>query len=57
LLREEGISAEVLEVNVREPSMEQELGFLGSPTVSINSQDLLAPSFRVSASVIKQFGR
>ena len=26
LLREEGISAEVLEVNVREPSMAQKLG-------------------------------
>ncbi len=40
LLREEGISAEVLEINVREPSMAQELGFLGSPTVRVNGQDV-----------------
>src|SRR6266700_466996 len=40
LLREEGISAAVLEVNVREPSVAQELGFLGSPTVRVNGQDV-----------------
>jgi hypothetical protein len=40
LLRDEGISAEVLEVNVREPSVAQELGFLGSPTVRVNGQDV-----------------
>src|SRR5260370_30037926 len=40
LLRDEGISAEVLEVNVREPSIAQELGFLGSPTVRVNGQDV-----------------
>jgi ADP-ribose pyrophosphatase YjhB (NUDIX family) len=40
LLREEGISAEVLEVNVREPSLVHELGFLGSPTVRVNGQDV-----------------
>jgi ADP-ribose pyrophosphatase YjhB (NUDIX family) len=40
LLRDEGISAEVLEVNVREPSAAQELGFLGSPTVRVNGLDV-----------------
>ena len=40
LLREEGISAEVLEVNVRQPSLVHELGFLGSPTVRVNGQDV-----------------
>ena len=40
LLRDEGIAAEVLEVNVREPSVAQELGFLGSPTVRVNARDI-----------------
>ncbi len=40
VLREEGVSAEVLEVNVREPSMAQALGFLGSPSVRIDGLDV-----------------
>jgi hypothetical protein len=39
VLREEGISAEVVEVNVTEPSMARELRFLGSPTVRANGFD------------------
>jgi hypothetical protein len=39
VLREEGISAEVVEVNVTEPSMARELRFLGSPTVRVNGLD------------------
>jgi 8-oxo-dGTP pyrophosphatase MutT (NUDIX family) len=42
VLREEGISTEVLDVNVRESSMAQELGFLGSPSVRINGLDIEA---------------
>jgi hypothetical protein len=40
VLREEGVSAEVLEVNVSEPSMAQALGFLGSPSVRVNGLDV-----------------
>jgi ADP-ribose pyrophosphatase YjhB (NUDIX family) len=40
MLREEGVSAEVLDVNVRESSMAQELGFLGSPSVRIDGLDV-----------------
>ena len=39
VLGEEGISAEVVEVNVTEPSMARELRFLGSPTVRVNGLD------------------
>jgi hypothetical protein len=40
LLGDEGVSAEVLEINVRELSAAQELGFLGSPTVRVNGLDV-----------------
>jgi len=39
VLREEGISADVVEVNVTEPSIARELRFLGSPTVRVNGLD------------------
>src|SRR5712671_1777378 len=40
LLREEGVSAEVLEVNVSDASIAQELGFLGSPSVRVDGLDV-----------------
>src|SRR5229473_1485583 len=40
LLREEGVSAEVLEVNVSDASIAQEVGFLGSPSVRVNGLDV-----------------
>src|SRR6267154_640916 len=40
LLREEGVSAEVLEVNVSNASIAQEVGFLGSPSVRVNGLDV-----------------
>lgn len=40
LLREEGFSAEVVEVNVRDASIAQKLRFLGSPTVRVNGLDV-----------------
>lgn len=40
LLHEEGVSAEVLEVNVSDASIAQKVGFLGSPTVRLNGQDV-----------------
>ena len=40
VLREEAMSAELLEVNVRESAIAQELRFLGSPSVRINGLDV-----------------
>lgn len=40
LLREEGVSAEVLEVNVSDPSIAQRVGFLGSPSIRVNELDV-----------------
>jgi hypothetical protein len=40
LLHEEGVSAEVLEVNVSDASIAQEVGFLGSPSVRVNGLDV-----------------
>jgi copper chaperone CopZ len=40
LLREESISAEVLEVNVSEAASAQKLGFLGSPSIRVNGLDV-----------------
>jgi len=39
LLREEGVSAEVTEVNVSEVSAAQQAGFLGSPSIRVNGLD------------------
>ena len=40
VLEEEGLSAEVLEVNVSEPSIAQKVGFLGSPSIRVNGLDI-----------------
>jgi hypothetical protein len=40
LLTEEGVSAEVLEVNVSDASIAQRVGFLGSPSVRVNGLDV-----------------
>src|SRR5258708_38975005 len=40
LLREEDVSAEVLEVNVSDASIAQRVGFLGSPSVRVNGLDV-----------------
>src|SRR5258708_33092818 len=40
LLREEGVSTEVLEVNVSDSSIAQEVGFLGSPSVRVDGLDV-----------------
>src|SRR6266851_2999408 len=40
LLREEDVSAEVLEVNVSDASIAQKLGFLGSPSIRVNGLDV-----------------
>ena len=40
LLREEGVSAELLEVNVSDASIAQKVGFLGSPSVRVNGLDV-----------------
>src|SRR6266404_6312036 len=40
LLREEGVSAELLEVNVSDASIAQEVGFLGSPSIRVNGLDV-----------------
>ena len=40
VLREEGTSATVLEVNVYDASVAQRIGFLGSPTIRVNGLDV-----------------
>lgn len=40
LLREEGVSAEVLEVNVSDAATAQNLGLLGSPSIRVNGLDV-----------------
>lgn len=47
VLREEGVEAEVVEVNVRGEGGANEVGFLGSPTVRVNGIDV-GPSARCS---------
>jgi copper chaperone CopZ len=47
LLREEGVNAELLELNVSGPSIAQMLGFLGSPSVRVNGLDV-EPEARVA---------
>jgi mercuric ion transport protein len=42
LLREEDVSAEVLEVHVSDASVAQNVGFLGSPSVRVNGLDVEA---------------
>jgi len=40
LLGEEGVSAEVAEVNVSDESVAQKVGFLGSPSIRVNGLDV-----------------
>jgi hypothetical protein len=47
VLAEEGLSAEVLEVNVSEPLIAQEVGFLGSPSIRVNGLDVEPEARRV----------
>jgi copper chaperone CopZ len=47
VLREEGVEAEVVEVNVRDQISAGDVGFLGSPTVRVNGIDV-EPSARSS---------
>ena len=42
VLAAEGVAAEIQEVLVRDERMAGELGFLGSPTIRINGQDIAA---------------
>ncbi|MEW5975774.1 MAG: DUF2703 domain-containing protein [Acidobacteriota bacterium] len=45
ILREEGLAAEVIEVNVPDQKTATRLGFLGSPTIRVNGLDV-EPSAR-----------
>lgn len=47
VLREEGISAEIVEVNVEDASMARELKFLGSPSIRVNGLDV-EPAMRAA---------
>src|SRR5713226_5462504 len=40
VLTEEGLTAEVVEVNVPDEAAAQSLGFLGSPTIRVNGLDI-----------------
>jgi hypothetical protein len=40
LLREEGLSAEISEIQVSDPASARQMGFLGSPSVRINGLDV-----------------
>ena len=47
VLREEGVAAQVVEVNMRDEANTRDIGFLGSPTVRVNGLDV-EPSARSS---------
>lgn len=49
VLAEEGLFAEVLEVNVSEPSIAQKVGFLGSPSIRVNGLDVEPEARRARA--------
>jgi hypothetical protein len=49
VLEEEGLLAEVLEVNVSEPSMAQGIRFLGSPSIRVNGLDVEPEARRARA--------
>lgn len=51
VLKEEGLTAEVVEVNVPDEAIARSLGFLGSPTIRVNGLDVEPP-----ARSSKQFG-
>src|SRR5579885_1487768 len=48
-LRQEGLNAELVEINVTGAARAQELKFLGSPTIRVNGQDI-EPAARSSTS-------
>jgi copper chaperone CopZ len=48
-LRQEGLNAELVEINVTDAARAQELKFLGSPTIRVNGQDI-EPAARSSTS-------
>jgi hypothetical protein len=50
ILRQEGVSGEVLEVEVKDESMAQALAFPGSPTIRIDGLDI-EPAVRGSADI------
>ena len=52
VLAEEGLSADVFEVNVSEPSIAQRIGFLGSPSIRVNGLDVEPEARRESAYVM-----
>lgn len=43
-LRQEGVSAEMVEVEIKDAAAAQLLGFPGSPTIRINGQDVEHPA-------------
>jgi hypothetical protein len=47
VLAEDGLSAEIVEVNVSEPLIAQEVGFLGSPSIRVNGLDVEPEARRV----------
>lgn len=49
VLAEEGLSAEVLEVNVSDLSSAKEIGFLGSPSIRVNGLDVEPEARRARA--------
>jgi hypothetical protein len=49
VVAEEGVSAEILEVNVSDPSIAENVGFLGSPTIRVNGLDVEPEATRVRA--------
>jgi hypothetical protein len=40
ILREEGMSAEISQIQVCDPAVAREIGFLGSPSVRVNGLDV-----------------
>jgi len=40
ILRQEGLSAKVSEIEVRDAAAARELGFIGSPTIRVNGLDI-----------------
>jgi hypothetical protein len=49
VLAEEGLSAELLEVNVSELSIAQKVGFLGSPSIRVDGLDVELRATRARA--------
>ena len=49
ILQEEGIPANIVELEVTDALMAQAVGFLGSPTIRINGQDIEPPARASSA--------